>query len=332
VIIVGAGVLGLSTAATLRARGHRVVVVDPGGPNASSVAAGMIAPAFEAALEGATVERAALYRAAAALWPAFAGPHGMELIAARAEWRGPDPDAVAARLTSLGFAVERVAGGVHAPEDQRLSPRAALSALEAGLAFSVQRTDAVGLERRDGGWIVRLAQGEPLRAPHVVIATGVADALAGLPAPVRRRVESIPPIRGQIGWTAEVLTDRTLRGPGVYVTPVDGGTAIGATMEEGRRDPAPDPDAGDVLRRAAEALLDRPIDPAPMEWRVGVRGATPDGLPMAGLGGGPGLHLALAPRRNGWLLGPLVGEVLADGIEGRAPGEWAAALDPQRFG
>ena len=65
--------------------------------------------------------------------------------------------------------------------------------------------------------------------------------------------------------------------------------------------------------------------------RVGIRGATDDGLPLAGPSGEPGLHLALAPRRNGWLMGPLVARVTADGIEGRPPLADAAALDPLRF-
>ena len=66
--------------------------------------------------------------------------------------------------------------------------------------------------------------------------------------------------------------------------------------------------------------------------RVGVRGGTADGLPLAGPSGEPGLHLALAPLRNGWLLGPLVARIVADGIEGGAPLPDAAALDPLRFG
>jgi glycine oxidase len=52
---------------------------------------------------------------------------------------------------------------------------------------------------------------------------------------------------------------------------------------------------------------------------------------MAGSSGAAGLFLALAPRRNGWLLGPLVGRTVADAVEGRAPGADARALDPLRF-
>ena len=73
-------------------------------------------------------------------------------------------------------------------------------------------------------------------------------------------------------------------------------------------------------------------EPLTIEWRAGVRGASADGLPMAGPApDGEGLFLALAPRRNGWLLGPLVGAVVADAIEGRAPSPQARALDPRRF-
>jgi glycine oxidase len=123
---------------------------------------------------------------------------------------------------------------------------------------------------------------------------------------------------------------RTLRGPGVYVTPSgSGGVVIGATMEPGRSDLAPDPDEADRQLAAGLALLGTGGTAGPS--RVGIRGATPDGLPLAGSAGEPGLNMALAPRRNGWLMGPLVARIVADGIEGRAPTADAAALDPLRF-
>ena len=79
-------------------------------------------------------------------------------------------------------------------------------------------------------------------------------------------------------------------------------------------------------------MLDRMPEPLDIDWRAGVRGATADGLPMAGAAPGEdGLFMALAPRRNGWLLGPLVGAVVADAIEGRAASMEARALDPGRF-
>ena len=63
VVIVGAGVLGLCTAFELHRRGRTVLVVDPGEVNASLVAAGMIAPAMESAIDDVSVDRARLFQA-----------------------------------------------------------------------------------------------------------------------------------------------------------------------------------------------------------------------------------------------------------------------------
>ncbi|UQV19746.1 FAD-binding oxidoreductase [Brevundimonas albigilva] len=83
--------LGLCAAFELSRRGHAVRVIDPGGANASSVAAGMIAPAMEAAIDQAAPEQAALFRAGRDLWPAFAQAAGISLNARPAEWRGRRP-------------------------------------------------------------------------------------------------------------------------------------------------------------------------------------------------------------------------------------------------
>lgn len=328
ILIVGAGVLGLSTAAILRARGNAVTVVDPGGANASSVAAGMIAPGMESAIEGLTREQADLLRTAAALWPGFGARTGISLSPALAEWRGDGADDIQVRLLALGFACERTGQGVRTPGDFRLSPAAALARLREGVAGIDGRVERVA-SAEGGGWMAELSDGSVLKADAMVLATG-AEAVEGLPDAARAVLAAVQPVRGQIGFVAEPLTDRTLRGPGGYVTPVEGGVVIGATMEAGRRDLEPDPVAGARLLKAAESILGQSVDPAGVEWRVGVRGASPDGLPLAGLVA-PGLAVALAPRRNGWLLGPLVGEVVADAIEGRAPRAEAAALDPLRF-
>lgn len=328
ILIVGAGVLGLSTAAVLRGRGHAVTVVDPGGPNASSVAAGMIAPAMESAIEGLTPEQANLLRVAAALWPVFADSTGIALFPALAEWRGEGAGEIQARLLALGFACERTGQGVRTSEDFRLSPVAALARLGEGLSRIDGRIARV-VSVEGGGWMAELPDGSVLKADAMVLATG-AEVVEGLPEAARAALAAVRPVRGQIGFVAEPLTDRTLRGPGGYVTPVDGGVVIGATMETGRRDLEPDEATGDRLLKAAEALLGQRIDASRIDWRVGIRGASPDGRPLAGLVA-PGLAVALAPRRNGWLLGPLVGEVVADAIEGRAPRPEAAAFDPLRF-
>ena len=142
-------------------------------------------------------------------------------------------------------------------------------------------------------------------------------------------VAAITPIRGQLTFVGMPSPPRVVRGAGVYAAPCEGGVVIGATMEPGRRDLEPDPEEARRQVAAGLALLDVTAEPGPT--RVGIRGATADGLPLAGSSGEPGLHLALAPRRNGWLMGPLVARITADGIEGRPPVADAAALDPLRF-
>jgi len=325
IVVVGAGVLGLSVAAELTARGQDVRVIDPCRANASAVAAGMIAPAFESLLDGVDAERAALLRDAAALWPEFAKRAGIRLDETPAEWRGADAAEVAGTLSALGFTVE--SGAVRAPTDLRLDAMTSLYALKASLTWPVITEDAQSVERTADGWQVHTATGAVFSG-QLVIATGVAAALPGLSGEATMIIDAVQPIAGQIGRVAAPLTDRVVRGRDGYVTPFEGGALIGATMVFGSRNASADPEASERLAAAAGRLLG--IEPPrDIEWRGGVRGATQDGLPLAGPVG-DGLHLALAPRRNGWLLGPLVGRVVADGIEGRPRGPHAAALDPLR--
>jgi glycine oxidase len=328
ILILGGGVLGLGTAVTLTARGHRVRLLDLGDSNASSIAAGMIAPALESLSDGVDPARAALLRQAADLWPDFAARLNIPLRDSPSLWRGADPAWAADRLTQLGFPVLAGLDGVHTGEHQ-VEPELAMRALRAA-AGTVLTGRARAIAPSGEGWTVETDAGA-LDAQTVVLATGAAKALPGLPGPVRDMIAAIVPIRGQIGWTAQPLVAGVRRGPDGYIAAMGQGAVIGASMGVGRRDLAADPAEAEALTRAAAGLADTPIDPDRIDWRAGIRGATADGLPLAGPSGEPGLHLALAPRRNGWLLAPLVGRVVADGIEGRAPDALARALDPLRF-
>ena len=330
-MIVGAGVLGLCTAFELHRRGRAVLVVDPGGVNASLVAAGMIAPAMESAIDDVSVDRARLFRAGRDLWPKFASAASIALARRRAEWRGGDVGAMEARLGALGFDARRDGASVTTEEDYQVEPTQAVAALRQALGAAVIAGTVTTIARTDGGW--RLKVGDRwLDADAVVLATGAGDAIIGLPETARRLIADIEPIRGQIGVAAGHLVDHVVRGPGAYLAPMASGAVIGATMGPGRRDTTPDAEASERLTQAGWAALGRSLEPLSIEWRVGIRGATADGLPLAGAAPGEeGLFMALAPRRNGWLLGPLVGAVVADAIEGRTASPHARALDPGRF-
>lgn len=330
VIVIGAGVLGLCTAAELGARGHAVTVIDPGGPNASSAAAGMLAPALECLSDAATPERAALLTRARDLWPDFADRFGLKLHRDGVEWRGPDPDAALNRLAAFGVEARRTDAGVFTPDDWRVEVGPGLQALARAEGVKPVHGTVSRLSAAQGGWRAEAADGRTWSAPTLILATGAAAPIPGLPDPAAGLVAAIEPWRGQLTPVSGPSPRHTLRAPGLYVVPTPGGMVVGATMERGRREL--EPDAG-VSRRQVEAgralsgLEGRPEAP-----RVGIRGGTADGLPLAGYAGTAGLHLALAPLRNGWLLGPLVARVVADGIEGGTPVADPAALDPLRFG
>ena len=329
VIVIGAGVLGLCSAAELGARGHAVTVIDPGGPNASSAAAGMIAPALESLSDDSTPERAALLKRARDRWPGFAETFGLTLHRDGVDWRGPDIPAALTRLAAMGFSASRSPAGLTSPEDWRVEVATALKALARASGVTVIRSSVARLSADARRWRVEAEDGRTWFAPTVVLATGVAAPLPGLPERAAAAVAAVEPFRGQLTPVSAPPPPRTLRTPDLYIVPAAGGVVIGATMERGRRDI--EPDLVESARRvtAGLALLGAPGEAG--SPRVGVRGASPDGLPLAGSAGEPGLHLALAPFRNGWLLGPLVAQVIADGIEGRAPVADAAALDPLRF-
>lgn len=329
VIVIGAGVLGLCVAAELAGRGHAVTVIDPGGSNASSMAAGMIAPALESLLEDLPFERAALLKRARDLWPAFAGTHGLRLLREGADWRGPETGRNVARLHALGFDARAARGGLTTMDDWRVEVVPALTALARIQGLAVVRGEVARLSGDARRWRVEASDGRVWFTATVVLATGAGEPIAGLPDAVAACVAGIMPVRGQLTFVATPPPPRVIRGPGIYAAPCEGGVVIGATMEPGRRDLEPDP--GEAARQVAAGLSLLDVTGEAGATRVGIRGATADGLPLAGATAEAGLHLALAPRRNGWLMGPLVAQTVADGIEGRTPMADAAALDPLRF-
>ena len=329
--VAGAGALGLSAALSLAQAGCRVSVWDPGGaPQASAVAAGMLAPVFEAVLDDAAGDLDLLL-AARDLWPGLAARTGIELdrsgtaAVGSASWLA----GIGARLRELGVAASELAPrdladlapgiapgleGLLVAEDWRLEPRPALAALRAAaMAAGVEfRAEAV-CEAAEGDWLV--------------IATGAGQGLADVAPELTR----LTPIKGQILRFAQRRGGRiSLRGEGAYAVPGAEGLAIGATMEPGRADTEIDLAVVKPLVAAAGRLFPE-LAQAAFEVSVGVRAATPDGLPMAGLSRTPGVVLAVGARRNGWLLAPMVARIVTACIMGGESGPYAGRLDPARF-
>ena len=318
--VAGAGAIGSAVALVLARAGLAVTVFDPRalGDNASGVAAGMLAPVAEALFDPASASHLDLLRRARDLWPAFAAPLGVSILRGGlrgegdAAWLG----AVAARSQALGAPLSRSEGdgALTSDEDWRIEARPALAAMRDAAQALGARFEA------------RAFSADDLAAfSAVVLATGAADG-AGL-AP---ELSALTPIKGQILRADRGPADGPIiRGEGVYICP-GARPAIGATMEFGRGDLTIDAAATDDLRQAAIRLRPTLAD-ATMTTEVGVRAATPDGLPLVGWSATPKVMLAVGARRNGWLLAPLVADLVAAYLMGGNPGPDAARFDARRF-
>lgn len=331
VTVAGAGVLGLSTALALADCGCEVRVCDPGGPNASSIAAGMLAPVFEAVLDASARPHLELLMLARDLWPGLAQRAGIvidrsgTLAVGEEAWLARVAAGFAAidqRPMQLGGAAarglapglsDRIDEALLSREDWRLDAPGGLGALAAAATAA-----GVIFERR----IVR----ERGDADLLVIATGAKSELLGT-AP---ELAHLAPIKGHIVRVAAPSGGATVRGEQVYAAP-GSGLAFGATMEAGRDDVGIEEEMAMPLLAAGLRLFPG-LRGAPVQMAAGVRAATPDGLPMAGWSATPGVLLAVGSRRNGWLLAPLVATLVAAQAMGRDVGPYGAALDPGRFG
>ena len=343
VAVAGAGVFGSAVAVALARAGAGVIMIDPAPPadNASGVAAGMLAPAFEALLDAPMAGRFAMLKAARNRWPAFLGDEeGAASLLTRSGAAWVDrPGAAPMRgghtvaLAAMGARTEAYDGpwgpgaGVLTTDDWLIDPVATLGLLASELA----RHGGLSVGGRVVGFeagLVRLADGDVIRTDRLVIATG-AD-----PSRLAPELAALKPIKGQLLHFLGAAAGRggpVIRCAGGYAAPGAEGLKVGATMEPGLTDRRSTPTAVEALRALAVALFPE-LAEAPFESLAGIRAACPDGMPLVGPSTLPGVMLAVGARRNGWLLAPLVAAITAAYLAGDDPGPDARAFDPGRFG
>ncbi len=352
VAVVGGGIVGLSCAWRAARRGARVAVVERAEPpaGATRVAAGMLAPVGELAF--GEPELLEMTLAAAELYPEFVA----ELEAASGVDAGYRRDGAlhvaldrdeAAELRrvhelqrSLGLGAEwlpprrcrelepglapSLNGGVHAPGEASVDPRALTAALLAALAAQdgVEVMTGSGVEAAllDGERVagVRTESGAELRAAATVLAAGAWSGRATwLPEAARPPVR---PVKGQIvelrardgaaPCAGIVASER------VYLVPrPDGRLIVGATVEERGFDAAVTAGGVHELLREAYRLLPEVAELELVEAAAGLRPGTPGNLPLVGPSPVEGLLWATGHYRNGILLAPLAANALADHLE-----------------
>ncbi len=365
VIVIGAGAIGLATGWRCAERGLRTLVLDAGEPacGATGVAAGMLAPVTEADFGEEALT--SLNLAGAAMWPRFAAALD-RVSGSGCGYRETGTLSVAVdrdeaeqlqRLhdhqRSLGLEARwlparecrrlepglapRIAGGVLAPNDHQVSPRALARSLARALA-------ARGGELRTGARVARvafgdgasveLADGERLQARAVVVAAGADSGALDLPGEARVPVR---PVKGQILRLlarAPVVppAQRVIRSPEVYAVPrEDGRLVVGATVEERGWDRAVT--AGGVLEllRRAYEVLPGVAELELVECAAGLRPGTPDNGPVVGAGAVPGLIWATGHWRNGILLAPLTAAAVAGALCGDPLPPELEPFSPARF-
>ncbi|MFJ2743976.1 glycine oxidase ThiO [Streptomyces sp. NPDC087440] len=370
VLVVGGGIIGLVTAWRAAQRGLRVALADPEpGGGAAQVAAGMLAavtelhygeqtllglnlasarryPDFVAELEEASGQDTG-YRACGTLAVALDADdraHLRELHALQrqsgleSEWlSGRD----CRRLEPM--LAPGVRGGLRVDGDHQIDPRRLAAALltaceRTGVVLHRTKAEQLSVVRERASGAL-LADGSELVADQVVLAAGsLSGRLAGVPDEV---LPPVRPVKGQVlrltvPPTYAPFLSRTVRavvrGSHVYLVPRENGElVVGATSEELGWDTTVTAGGVYELLRDAHELVPGITELPLTETRAGLRPGSPDNAPLLGPTLLPGLVLATGHYRNGVLLTPVTGDVMATVLTtGQLPDE-ARAFTPRRF-
>jgi glycine oxidase len=369
VVVVGAGIVGCSTAYHLARSGVRVAIVDKGGvaEEASQAAAGMLAlagndpPDREHPLQQLSVAALRYYddldeqlrqetgvdiglADVPTLRPAFDEPGSTRLRAILTKQQPYLPglqwlDASAAREVEPVLP-ETVQGALLSPQERNVQAAQITLAYARGAAIRgarllegcpVGRLILQG-ERAAG---VETAQG-PIRAGAVVLAAGAWAAQWH----VSTSTPPIFPVKGQM-LALRALPGLHLRhtvyatGVGGIVPKPDGTIAVGATVEQVGFDKAVTADGIATLLAAVAKLTPGLGQAHVLRMWAGLRPGSADGLPLIGPSQSvQELWVAGGHFRDGILLGPLTGQIVADLMQQRPPScdVDLKAFDPDRFG
>jgi glycine oxidase len=325
VVVIGDGVIGLSTAFELGRVGASCLVfgaVNQGA--ASGAAAGLLAPSI------GTLPRdvQAFFDASLALYPDFVD-----------DLRAFEPELVLLEgLLDVSEDGKRSVSLVRSEGTARLLSARDVALLEpalsAGEALFHQRDGAI-----DNGLLVRalrraVAQspsctlvddpvasievssplkiqarsGAIVEAETVVVSAGAwTPTINGLP----RRIP-VSPLKGQMLAVASTALQHAVMGDDIYLVPRRGEIAIGATAERAGFDTTVVPNAIEQLRQSAIRICPILADaPVTRSW-AGIRPATPDMLPI--IGPDPAndrLLYACGHSKNGILLAPATARCIA---------------------
>ncbi|MDQ3752646.1 MAG: glycine oxidase ThiO [Actinomycetota bacterium] len=366
VVVIGGGAIGLSIAWRSAVAGLRVTLVDDHHPaRASWAAAGMIAPVSEAhygeeALLDLNLLSARRYPEWIEELEEAAGrdtgytPCGTLVIALD----GDDNEQLGHLhrwQTELGLPVERlrarecrelepglspgIRAGLHVGGDHQIDNRKLVDALETACTrvdvdFVHGSVSSLTVEE-DRVTGVRLVSGDGIACDKVVLAAGCwSGGIEGVPPSVTAGVR---PVKGQLLYLASrpgqpPLAQRNVRTMDVYVVARgDGRSVVGATVEELGFDTTVTAGGIQSLLRDAIRVLPDVAEQELSECVAGLRPGSRDNCPLLGPVEPEGLVIATGHYRNGILLTPATGDLIAELLVTDETPAQLRAFSPTRF-
>jgi len=362
VVIIGAGIIGLSLAIALRKQGLRILIVERGEPGreASSAAAGMLVASgteLPPALRSLAAESARMY-------PEFVHeiedesglkvdlredgtilisknddfPAGAERLSTD-KLRALEPDLGASPSSDSSLRGGRGRPPLHSQweyqsaylSERSVDPRALVAA---GLRAARHRGVDIssGAEVRD-----LISSADRISGVHTdktsysaEIVVNCAGAWAGCIAAQKFPVR---PIKGQmLAVVGGPSLQHVVRADEVYLVPrSDGRIVIGSTLEDVGYDKQTNVDTIQNLLHAARVVVPAVANARLHEDWAGLRPGTPDHLPLLGETSIRGYFIAAGHYRDGILLAPVTAQLMTESILGKPLSQDLSAFSPARF-
>jgi glycine oxidase len=350
VAVVGGGLIGLATAAALAERKVSVLLIGERRPGeASPAAAGMLAPSVERApgpAHGFGVAARDRYPSFVDLLAEKVGVRVplnrlgiLQVALSEKGIKGLKKTALptsrwldAKELHDLEPVLSHGLGAVFSPDDGAVDNTILVAALEALCAASDRITRvagaAISVEPKQDSCTVLTKSGDRYTSRRVVIAAGAwAGQISGA-----RFARAVVPARGQlVSYSASPLR-HVAYGPGGYIVPRGDLTIGGSTMENAGFDASTTQEGVKKVRAASEEICPSLASARETRAWAGLRPVTPDLLPIIGPDPeNPSVLYACGHSRNGVLMAPLTGDLMADLVTESPLSHDLAQFRPDRF-